>query len=598
MKQMKEEYALPEWPTAMPADTFHYLKHYLNQSHLHHTPLTNETLFNNALTQLTDLYRSVQKDIADATHRLSHKNAKNRLSDDTDDMLDLLIVSKSPSRLARMSTYTDWDLASCRFVGHDFHHEITDDIGAGTVIVLGFSSKKPFRPLCRSLIKPFQNEQGMPFYDLEAPYGLIVSGFEQTVQRLISDTFYEKGTVLNGRYTIVSDLVSENNRSLFDIAASPAEFARNNQNRVFPHTVNGRPDGKTVLAGAFNFFDFYRSSGTTLSMPDWSGTVIQGVFMVGGTPDFSKMPHACDKLELSRFTGHSLKEIKTRFRTLSLIRPSIRHFSLADLPPDCRSLEMHLMKAPLPHLVTPALETLVWSRSEIAPNDVMDFSKTEQATFKHSAINNKTAVRWPKILRIQESNVKTADFSDVRDLSLAYTSLSSDFVRFPAQGDIMAEKSFFGNNQTVDFSPCRKADLINCNMSLSTALIAPTGGRLTCHGCFMPPYTDVTHCSVFELKNNTYAATEHVVLLPNGVALSFPHAFSSHEKASIEKKADGSILICGFNFVSGSVFYGNPKNVVFQDCHTDKLSFQKKNPFLQQKAAFPLFPHSRTERNL
>lgn len=597
MKQVKEEYALPEWPTAMPADTFNYLKHYLNQSHIHHTQLTNTTLFGNALTQLTDLYRSIRKDLAAATHQLSHKNAKNHLSDDTDDTLDLLILSKSPSRLARMSTYTDWDLASCRFVGHDFHHEIIDDIGAGTMIVLGFSFKKPFRPLCRSLIKPFKNEHGMPFYDVEAPYGLIISEFRQTVQHLINNTFYEKDTVLNGRYTIASNLVSENNRNLFDIATSPADYALNNQKRVFPHIKNGQPDGKTVLVGTFHFLDFYRSVGTTLNPPDWSNTLIQGTFMASGAPDFSKMPDACDKLELSRFTGNSLKEIKTRFQALSLIRPFVRHLTLTDLPAGCHTLELHLMRSPLPHLKTPALENLIWSRSEISPTDVLDFSKTEHAVFKYSSINNKTAVKWPNTLRIQGSDIKTADFSQTKDLSLTYTSLLSSFIHFPKQGDVMADKSFFGKDQTIDFSSCRKADLINCNMGTSTTLIAPTGGQLTCHNCTMPPVTDITHSPVFELKNNTYNADKHVLLLPNGAALSFSHPAFTHERPSIEKTPEGKVLIRGFNFTAGSVFYGNPKTVLFHECDTRNLSFQKKNPFMAQKQPVAISPIIQSDKN-
>lgn len=113
----------------------------------------------------------------------------------------------------------------------------------------------------------------------------------------------------------------------------------------------------------------------------------------------------------------------------------------------------------------------------------------------------------------------------------------------------------------------------------------------------MPPVTDITHSPVFELKNNTYNADKHVLLLPNGAALSFSHPAFTHERPSIEKTPEGKVLIRGFNFTAGSVFYGNPKTVLFHECDTKNLSFQKKNPFMTQKQPVVISPIIQSDKN-
>lgn len=577
MKQIKESFQMNDWPLSMPSDVFYYLKHYLARSHFHRTDLSDRILMESALTRLNELYLNLLTDISHATHQLSHKSIKNHLSDESNSAIDTLIISKSPTRLARMSTYTDWDLASCRFAGHDFHHEIIDDIGNGTLIVLGYSSENPFRALCRSLIKPFRNEQGQPYYDLETPYGLIVGKFEATVRQIIRNTFYEKETTLNGHYSICDNLVSENNVSSFDVAGTPIEYAQNTQKRTYPNLKNGQPDGKTILVGSFSFFDFYRAQKTELTLPDWSNTIIKGVFFASNTADFTKMPYACDKLELRRFNGKSLKEIPTHFKTLSLISPTIQKFHLTDLPKSCHSLELRILKKPLSHMEAPKLESLIWDQTDIQPNDILNFSRVSYGVFNNMSINNNNSIQWPKTLRIYESHIEKADFSKINDLSISYTTLNGSFIHFPNNGTILMDKVYFEKNQTVNLATCKKADLINCNLTHAQNLTAPSSGEITCYNCSLPKNIDLSQIRFLEFKHCFYANTCHI-LLPDQTTLELIQEKNTNQQETcIESSHDGKVTFSGFIFGKGSVLKGSLEKIIFKECDTTNLVLNPEN---------------------
>lgn len=577
MKQIKESFQINDWPLSMPSDVFYYLKHYLARSRFHHTDLSDRILMESALTRLNELYLNLLSDISHATHQLSHKSIKNHLSNELNSAIDILIISKSPTRLARMATYTDWDLASCRFAGHDFHHEIIDDIGNGTLIVLGYSSEKPFRALCRSLIKPFKNEQGQPYYDLESPYGLIVGKFEDTVRQIIRDTFYEKEMILNGHYSICANLVSENNVSSFDVAGSPIEYAVNTQKYAYPHLKNGQPDGKTILVGSFGFFDFYRAQKTQLTPPDWSNTIIKGGFFAPNTADFTKMPYACDKLELRRFNGKSLKEIPTHFKTLTLIRPTVQKFHLTDLPDSCHSLELRILKTPLSHMEAPKLESLIWDQTDIQSNDILNFDRVSYGVFSHMSIHNDNLIQWPKTLRIHESHVEKADFSKINDLSISYTTLNGSFIQFPKNGVVLMDKVYFEKNQPINFSVCKKADLINCNLMKARKLTAPSNGEITCYNCSLPKDIDLSQARFLEFKNCFYTNSCHI-LLPDQITLELiQEKDCNSQETCIEITHEGSLIFSGFIFGKGSVLHGALEKIIFKECDTTNLVLNPKN---------------------
>lgn len=121
-------------------------------------------------------------------HDLHLMQAIHRGNEQKEGAIDMLIISKNPYDIAKMSAYADYAMnewGSCLSPGGINSHYLPDEIGRGVFVVYGVNSKNPSQKLSRISVKPYVNEKGDVYFGPGYMYGLKIPAVQEALNAFL-----------------------------------------------------------------------------------------------------------------------------------------------------------------------------------------------------------------------------------------------------------------------------------------------------------------------------------------------------------------------------------------------------------------------------
>lgn len=209
------------------------------------------------------------------------ENKIDQIQDDSS--IDLIIFSKLPNHLVRMSAYTDWE--SCMTPDGGYSEYVANDIGEGTIVVYGVNSNNPTKKIVRTLLKPYKGDKGGIIYHVGKLYGQKNAEFYEIVNAFVQQNFNKQQ----------NDLLYMFNENLYaDGAPKIIPFVQDVENLCKYLKVKYHKNKKGII------IEKSIEVNSTYTDIDFSNTIIQGMFTVEGPRMIEKMPQKANNFILKQ----------------------------------------------------------------------------------------------------------------------------------------------------------------------------------------------------------------------------------------------------------------------------------------------------------
>lgn len=426
-----------------------------------------------------------------------------------DEVIDLLILSKSPTDIAGMSAYADYaknEWGSCLSPGGINAHYLPAEIGNGVFVVFGVNSANPNKKLARISVKPYINENGAVYFGAGFMYGLMIPKVWETLNQFLSDYQPEKKGFFHLNENVYKDAVTENyyfKMNAFDIIEKhELEFKETSNNQVIvgdANKVSYQNLPKLMKIEELFFLQNYKKKFS--------------VDLLGIEPDvsFSDMrfylPFSCyhlnkekahvlplfaDELSLISPTISNFHGIKTDFNALS-IHLTNHLKSLDGLSLKCRHIDLSRVKIKTPCFKMPTqVKNFIGCIVDLKA-DVLDMRETEGIVEWHESdlsfvrefrFSDKEsefilfATRTAPSLVLNFNGVKKVHFVPIQPVEI------KDFSA-PKASDLSLFNCDF-LNEILDFSNCKKISCVGCSFKKVKRLILPAEAKICFKDCDFP----------------------------------------------------------------------------------------------------------------
>ncbi len=152
---------------------------------------------------------------------LHHMQTAHQTIDFNENVIDLIILSKSPYDIATMSAYNDYsknEWASCMTPRGINAHYLPKEIANGVFVCYGVNSKNPWRRLARISIKPYINNQGAVYFGAGYMYGVMSPEAKEQLNTFLSAYQPEKKGCFSLQEDVYKDAVTD--KYYFDMSAT------------------------------------------------------------------------------------------------------------------------------------------------------------------------------------------------------------------------------------------------------------------------------------------------------------------------------------------------------------------------------------------
>jgi len=424
------------------------------------------------------------------------------------DIIDMLVLSKYPSDIAKMSAYAEYskdEWASCLTPKGINSHYLPEEIGNGVFVAFGINSKNPAKKLARISIKPFVNENGNVYFKSGYMYGLKIPAVREQLDEFLSQ--YQPR--LRGAFSLFDGCYKDAEASTYYFNMDEYDILKH-QNLIYSKGVDGR-----ICVGNWNrkylsltaklnaldaFFDsrpkLSVSSDGVASSVSFKNMDIYGIFECYY---FSKkhqnlLPFHADELRLLSSNIHDFKGIKNRYFSLQM-HLSNHLKSLEGLSLDCSDVSLCRMQITAPVFKLPPQVRNFESGVTKFNIDHLDLSHvTGSVQISESYLENVKEITLPKKAERVDLIFSTFPeelFLDIRGItSFMFAPFNCvsihDFKMDNRVKRVHLTNVLLKETDVLDFSNCDEVSLHNTSLKDVKKLILPKGKTVYLKGCDFP----------------------------------------------------------------------------------------------------------------
>lgn len=426
------------------------------------------------------------------------------------DIIDMLVLSKYPSDIAKMSAYAEYskdEWASCLTPKGINSHYLPEEIGNGVFVAFGINSKNPAKKLARISIKPFVNENGNVYFKSGYMYGLKIPAVREQLDEFLSQ--YQPK--LRGAFTLVDGCYKDAEAETHYFEMDEFDILKH-QKLSCSEGVEGRIGVGNPQRKKYSFTREFESimdlmfdsrpkvSVATDGVEPYVSFKNMDIYGIFECYYFSKkhvnlLPYHADELCLLSSNIHDFKGVNKRYFALKMhLSNSLK--SLEGISPYCSDVSFTRMQIKTPVFKLPSVvrnfesgvttfETGLLDLSEAT--GVIRIGESDLRGVKEISLPKKADkveflfLRFPSLISLDISGVKEFEFMPLNGVVL------KDFKLGEGLKKISMTYVSFSQGTELDFSNCCKGVYLN-NLSLEnvTKLLLPKDAKVCLNDVVLP----------------------------------------------------------------------------------------------------------------
>ena len=440
-------------------------------------------------------------------HLMQAIHKGNELSDET---IDMLVLSKFPTDIAKMSAYTEYaknEWGSCLVPGGINAHHLPNEIGKGVFVAFGVNSKNPAKKLARISVKPYRNEQGDVYFKSGYMYGAKIPEVHEQLDLFLAQ--YQKKS--RGAFSLVDGCYKDAEAETHYFEMDEFDILKH-QNLDFSEGVDGRIGVGNCQRKKYPFTREFESimnlmfdsrpkvSVATDGVEPYVSFKNMDIYGIFECYYFSKkhvnlLPYHTDELCLVSSNICDFKGINKRYfalrmhlsnslKSLEGLCPYCSEVSFTrmqiktpvfKLPPSVQNFESGVTTFETPHLDLSELTGVV----QIGESDLRGVEKISLP--KKADKVELLFLRFPSSISLDISGVKEFEFMPLNEVVLKDFKLSDGLKK------ISMTNVSFPEGTELDFSNCHKGVYLS-NLSLEnvTKLILPKEAKVYLKDVVLP----------------------------------------------------------------------------------------------------------------
>ena len=440
-------------------------------------------------------------------HLMQAIHKGNELSDST---IDMLVLSKFPTDIAKMSAYAEYsknEWGSCLVPGGINAHHLPDEIGKGVFVAFGINSKNPAKKLARISVKPYRNEQGDVYFKSGYMYGLKIPEVHEQLDSFLAQ--YQKKS--RGAFSLVEGCYKDAEAETHYFEMDEFDILKH-QKLSCSEGVEGRIGVGNPQRKKYSFTREFESimdlmfdsrpkvSVATDGVEPYVSFKNMDIYGIFECYYFSKkrvdlLPYHADELCLLSSNIHDFKGVNKRYFALKMhLSNSLK--SLEGISPYCSDVSFTRMQIKTPVFKLPSVVRNFESGVTTFETGHLDLSEATgvvrigesdlRGVKEISLPQNADKVeflflRFPSLISLDISGVKEFEFMPLNGVVL------KDFKLGEGLKKISMTYVSFSQGTELDFSNCCKGVYLN-NLSLEnvTKLLLPKDAKVCLNDVVLP----------------------------------------------------------------------------------------------------------------
>ena len=441
--------------------------------------------------------------------------------------IDLLVLSKNPFDIAKMSAYAEYsktEWGSCMVPDGLNAYYLPDEIGKGVFVVFGVNSKNPSKKLARISVKPYLNEQGDVYYGSGYMYGLMMPKVKEALDMFLSKYQPQK---LGGAFSLAEGVYEDATTKTYYFNMDAVDIIKH-QDLNYSDCLDGRigvgnwkRKKYQIISEEFLPLIFDARPKLTISADGvdkdttFSNIDVFGVFrcyyLTKG--QIGVLPHHADELELISSNIHNFKGINARYFGLNMhLSDNLK--SLDGLCEYCSDVSFTRMNLETSFFKTPRQVKNLKCALVTFNLDQLDLSDISGSIeMGESDLRGIKSITLPKqaekveISFCQLPQQISFDISGVTDFYLG--SLNNIFIKELKLSEKTKSLFLFNANfeetEVLDLSDLKKVSLVKVSLEKVSKLILPDEKSVKIdETCKMPYGMNIE----MVIKNNGYGLTK------------------------------------------------------------------------------------------